>query len=499
MPSANTLQGSLAERIAELRYALMRDLPFFGHLLLSIPLHIEPNGSLVVTNEGTIGVLYLDGAFARGLTRGELGTVLLHGVLHLAFGCFHRQRERDQGLWNQAHDYAINLVIEELRSAYPRMGLEWPADKLLSPKWKGLSAEAIYDRLVMERQMTAPRHDTSKDKRQAQGGSEIPTASKGASTIVGHSQTGQTGGQEGMPSDLQKEVSNVLGTGVSEIAVASNTLSIGEHTPSQKGCILLPRSGGRGFQDATDCVLVRREGVSQDAETLEASLQERALRNLLAEAMAMQNSRSTGHLPASLGEWVELALRPPIPWVDQFLQRMQGRLRGERLSYSRLSKRSQALCEEEIVLPGRARNQPLVAIILDTSGSMAAGDLAEFLSTVRHITETLNAGIRLLQVDAEIQSDEVVDDFDLALGQQFELLGRGGTVFDDLPSRLEDPTYESVDLAILFTDGMPVSWPPAEAWGTDLLVVTTSVLPPEGYTAVAFSPTHGRPYTPSHD
>jgi len=82
---------------------------------------------------------------AAGLTEGECRFVMAHELLHVALRHSMRCRGRDPYLWNVACDFVINEWLAEMRiGSVPQVGL------LLDDSLKGLSAEAVYDRIVTD-------------------------------------------------------------------------------------------------------------------------------------------------------------------------------------------------------------------------------------------------------------------------------------------------------------------------------------------------------------
>ncbi|MGE5703465.1 MAG: penicillin acylase family protein, partial [Clostridia bacterium] len=82
---------------------------------------------------------------AAGLDEWECRFVMAHEIMHV--GLAHRQRRkgRDPYLWNVACDYVINgWLIEMGLGELPKIGA------LYDPELKGLSAEAVYDRIVTD-------------------------------------------------------------------------------------------------------------------------------------------------------------------------------------------------------------------------------------------------------------------------------------------------------------------------------------------------------------
>lgn len=80
-----------------------------------------------------------------GLTEEECRFVMAHELLHVGLRHQARRLGRDPYLWNVACDYVINAWLMEMRIGdFPRIG------GLFDHSLKGLSAEAIYDRIVTD-------------------------------------------------------------------------------------------------------------------------------------------------------------------------------------------------------------------------------------------------------------------------------------------------------------------------------------------------------------
>lgn len=80
-----------------------------------------------------------------GLGEEECRFVMAHELLHAGLRHHARRQGRDPYLWNVAADYVINQWLVEMgMGELPRMGV------LLDPDLKGLSAEAVYDRITTD-------------------------------------------------------------------------------------------------------------------------------------------------------------------------------------------------------------------------------------------------------------------------------------------------------------------------------------------------------------
>jgi predicted metal-dependent peptidase len=130
-----------AVRIQKARTALLLDHPFFGSLLF----RLGARASNSIQTMATDGVsLFYNPAFVDTLNAAELAGVLAHEVMHPALQHHTRRGDRDRKRWNMAGDYAINPLLLDA-------GLTLPKDVLIDHRFRGMSAERIYN-LIDEQQ-----------------------------------------------------------------------------------------------------------------------------------------------------------------------------------------------------------------------------------------------------------------------------------------------------------------------------------------------------------
>ncbi len=133
-------ETSTSLRIQKSRTALLLDHPFFGSLLF----RLKGRESRSVKTMATDGVsLYWNLEFVESLNAATLAGTLAHEVMHPALHHHVRRSGRDPKLWNQACDYAINPLLIDA-------GLSLPDGVLLDDRFRGLSAEQIYNLLKTE-------------------------------------------------------------------------------------------------------------------------------------------------------------------------------------------------------------------------------------------------------------------------------------------------------------------------------------------------------------
>jgi len=127
-------------RILKARSALLLDHPFFGTLLFRLKGRETPSIKTMATD----GVsLFYNPEFVATLSAPELTGVLAHEVLHPALQHHLRRADRSLMRWNKACDYAINTLVLDA-------GLSLPKDVLVDNRFRGMSAERIYNLLEEE-------------------------------------------------------------------------------------------------------------------------------------------------------------------------------------------------------------------------------------------------------------------------------------------------------------------------------------------------------------
>ena len=156
--SNHKIETSNSLRIQKARTALLLDHPFFGSLLY----RLKDRESLAVKTMATDGVSLLwNPEFIQTLTAATLAGTLAHEVMHPALHHHLRRSGRDPKRWNVACDYAINPLLVDA-------GLKLPEGVLLENRFRGMSAEQIYNLLESEEDSDAD----SEDEQQAANSTE---------------------------------------------------------------------------------------------------------------------------------------------------------------------------------------------------------------------------------------------------------------------------------------------------------------------------------------
>jgi predicted metal-dependent peptidase len=170
-----------------------------------------------------------------------------------------------------------------------------------------------------------------------------------------------------------------------------------------------------------------------------------------------EHQRRRGDVPSGWQRWADDVLDPVVNWRRQLaaaVRRGVADVAGRvDFTYRRPSRRAAAL--PDIVLPSLRQPLPQVAMVLDTSGSMSDGMLAQALGEVGGVLRSLGLGRRNLRViccDAEAYEHQRVLD-----AREVRLLGGGGT---DMGQGLTaaERLRPRPDLVVVLTDGH-TPWP----------------------------------------
>ncbi|MBB6143704.1 putative metal-dependent peptidase [Silvibacterium bohemicum] len=157
-----------ATRIQKGRTTLLLDHPFFGSLLF----RLKGRETSSVKTMATDGVsLFYNPEFVATLSAPELNGVLAHEVLHPALQHHLRRGGRSPVRWNKACDFAINPLLLDA-------GLILPKDVLIDNRFRGMSAEHIYNLLEEEdegggnSQQSEDPQESSQSNSNGSGGAE---------------------------------------------------------------------------------------------------------------------------------------------------------------------------------------------------------------------------------------------------------------------------------------------------------------------------------------
>jgi predicted metal-dependent peptidase len=128
-------------RISKAKARLLLAHPFFATLLIRTQVHVTKDVQLAATDGDKI---YFNPDFLETCSVEDTMCVLAHEVGHDSLLHSIRLGTRNHDVWNQACDHAINLMLDNQGFKCPS---SVPGGWLCDPKYKGWSADRIYDDL----------------------------------------------------------------------------------------------------------------------------------------------------------------------------------------------------------------------------------------------------------------------------------------------------------------------------------------------------------------
>ncbi|WP_243027829.1 DUF2201 family putative metallopeptidase [Thermus albus] len=212
------------------------------------------------------------------------------------------------------------------------------------------------------------------------------------------------------------------------------------------------------------------QDISLNREGEDNGPQMAVLRMAVAQKAKEYEAQGRGTLPLGLRRWVEKLLNPQADWRSLLRQAVRKSLADylakRRPTYARPNRRSSAY--SPVLIPGYYGLRPRVAVVLDTSGSMDEGKLAQALGEIRGILRQVRE-VHVLSVDAALHiARKVFSEKDIPL------LGGGGT---DMSLGVAEAEKLRPDLIIVLTDGQ-TPWPEGIRTPTLAIIIGEGPPPP---------------------
>ena len=426
-----------ALRVSDCVTELLRKQPFFGSLVLRLPLRPDPSRETLATDGHEIR--YSPHWIAE--TEAHLiETAMARVVMACALKHHTRRGERDPERWQMASQLVTHALIRDA-------GFTLPSD---AEAWDDLSVEQAYERLQM------PEEGDPGDDRGA------PSGAGGA----GDSATAQSspdGGDDdtGDPSDSAGDGDRQDEDGPD--AQDGNGQDQDSNGHAENGASDAPPSHDpSGTGEVMDAGARSGEG-SESAETpVDVAAEEQAWDEAMHQALNI--ARAEGKIPGQVEETVKGAHASTLDWRALLRRYMTDAAKSD-YSWSLPNRR---FIDSGLYLPSiRSEGIETIAVIVDTSGSLPAATLAEFWAELREVAAEIRPeSVVVLQVDAAVQdaAEYAPDD----LPEEIALKGRGGTDFRPGFEWLDEQGIQPA-VCLYFTDmecssypeeepGFPVTW-----------------------------------------
>ncbi len=412
-------------KLTAARTKLILDKPFLGALVLRLPM-VAANKEWCPTTATDARKFYYNPEYIGSLSMAQTQFMLAHEALHCALSHFARRQHRIQHRWDLACDYAINpLLIDD--------GLTPPPNANIMPTYLGMTAEEIYPLIdENDESETLDQHLYDQDNESGGGQQGQPPKDTEDSTDE------QQAPQPSKPSEGDAEDDQQGGSAPQqESGDEQGRGSVPQHRQDQGS----QGDGELDDQEGNESDNAPPPLTEQERETLEIQWQQRL-------AGAAQQAMQAGKMGGSMARMIDHLLQPRLPW-RMLLARYMTAIARDDFSYMRPSRR-----EGDAILPSLKSSQVDIAVAIDTSGSVKAAEMDEFLSEVAALKGQMRARVILIPCDSELSPDapwtyEPWEDFDCPA----KITGGGGTDFR--------PVFEWIDsqgmkpeLLVYFTDAM---------------------------------------------
>jgi len=428
----------LPEKIQAARFKLINKRPYITTALLSLQTIEDENLS-------TMGVdkkwrLYYDPKVADEWSVDEIEAVLYHEVLHML-------REHHNRLLNYPHRIANIAADAEINDDILKEGFKLP-DRPVTPEsinmQSGLLAEEYAEELL---------------KREEKEIQEILSLFNINDLRDNSNHEGE--GQNSSPSSEGKEQNN---------SSSSVTGSYKPHPGSGIcGSIATGKPEPWEIQDAGSC-----SGVSGLSETELEILR----RNIAQEIKNFERTHGRGSVPEYLSRWAEEKLSPKIDWRKELASVVRNTVANIAgmvdYSYQRPSRRQNIV--SDIILPSMRQPLPIVAVVVDTSGSISDEMLGQSVTEVEGILKSLGFRDKIWYIacDYDVHITKQISSI-----KEIKLKGGGGT---DMGKGIEAAASlkPRPNICIVLTDGY-TPWPKEPPSKMKIIVglINESENPPE--------------------
>ena len=400
--------GESAIRVSDCVTELLRKQPFFGSLVLRLPLRPDPSRETLATDGHEIRYS------PRWVAETEahlIETAMARVVMACALKHHTRRGERDPERWQMASQLVTHALIRDA-------GFTLPPD---AEAWHDLTVEQAYDRL--------PDPDDGDSGDDDSGDDGDASASTGGTGASAHAQSSPDSGDDdaGDRSDSagDGDAEDQDGTGGDpDQGDGDGQSQDGNGQGEDAGSDAPPSHDPSGTGEVMDAGTRAGEDGDESSETpVDVAAEEQAWDEAMHQALNI--ARAEGKVPGRVEETVKGAHASRLDWRTLLRRYMTDAAKSD-YSWSLPNRR---FIDSGLYLPSiRSEGMETIAVIIDTSGSLPAATLAEFWAELREVAAEIRPEtVIVLQVDAVLQdaAEYAPDD----LPDEIALKGRGGTDF----------------------------------------------------------------------
>ena len=434
--SARVLSES-ALRVSDCVTELLRKQPFFGSLVLRLPLRPDPTRETLATDGHEIRY---SPRWVAETDSHLIETAMARVVMACALKHHTRRGERDPELWQMASQLVTHALIRDAGFTLP------PA----AQAWDGLTVEQAYDRL------------------QAQDGDSGDDGNAQSDAAAGASPAGQASpDSDDGDADDQTDSSADDSDGQDEDGDGEPNGEDGDDRDDDGQGQDGDDEGDEGTSDAppshdpsgTGEVMDADARTGDEGESAEAPVDVTAEEQAWDEAMhqALNIARVEGKVPGQVEETIRSAHASTLDW-RALLRRYMTDAASHDYTWSVPNRR---FIDSGLYLPSiRSEGIETIAFIVDISSSLPTATLAEFWTELREVAAEIRPeSVVVLQVDTIVQdvAEYAADD----LPEEIAIKGRGGTDFRPGFAWLDEQGIQP-GVCLYFTDMECSDYPEAE-------------------------------------
>ena len=403
-----------ARRVSDCVTALLREQPFFGSLALRLPIRADASRETVASDGREIR--YSPRWIAEAQAH-VIETAMARIVLACALKHHTRRGPRDPERWQRASQLVTHGLLRDA-------GFSLPPDAEASD---GISVEQAYDRLPEPEPDDGDRGGNAPSGGGGAGAPDSPPSPDSG----GHDDPGGSddGASHGDPQDGDDQDTDPG----ADAPPSCDPAGTGEVMDA-------PANGGQGGAGPSPADIAAEEQAWDEAMHQAASL-----------------AKAQGRMPGAVEDTVRGAHVSTVDWRTLLRRYMTDASKSD---YSWSLPNRRFIDSGLYLLSIRSEGIDTIAVIVDTSGSLPAGTLAEFWNEVREIaTEIQPERVIVLQVDAAVQDAAEYAAADLP--DEIAIRGRGGTDFRPGFAWLEERDIQP-GVCLYLTDMLCSSYPENE-------------------------------------
>ena len=170
-------------------------------------------------------------------------------------------------------------------------------------------------------------------------------------------------------------------------------------------------------------------------------------------ASAAQHAKAQGNLPEGMQRIIDGLLKPKVSWRALLLKYLRPHLNPVDWTYQKPHRKSQAL---GVYMPNTLKESCEVEVLVDTSGSISAKELKEFISEIVAIAQSMqHVKMFVSFIDTRVTTRYEVDNGDIPKILAFEAKGGGGTDQEKGLDFIKE-NNPSIPVVIVLTDGYKI-------------------------------------------